>query len=548
MKYYLKMAILVMGAALAWTIDSRADAVVATVPVGLSPVAIAVDSVTNKIYVGNSGDSSVTVIDGISDSTSTVKMPFAPQGIVVNPITNKIYVGGNNDSLAVLDGLTGKTAIINMGMQYAPQMIVNPVTDKIYVSGNPVLILNGATNSVSELKGQPDSLGVLTAAAIYPAANSIYLLGNAVAPAIGTINGAADSIAWLVATNFVYEAVNPLTGTFYGSWGLNGVVVYLNATRAVSDSGGSIFSARWGMDAIAVNPASDKIYASTGTGYPGSVDSGLNVIDGATNAAAQIGPYTWGLSSMTFNQVTDKMYGLNGSDTVSIVDSAISSFSYIKAGTNPVAIGINSLKNYIYVVNNGSNSVSVINGNIPFTPALSSPANGSLNQRTSVTLGWGTVSGGGTYIVQVSSASNFSSVAFSAAGLTSGSVVASGLADSMQYFWRAGAANSYGTSAWSVVWSFTVTGTAVLSLKNRLRATRIELKNGIISYSLNQECPVDIRIYDILGKKIFELNRVQGSGSYELLLKDRNFPSGVYFLQFKAGAMQKKMKIILPGG
>ena len=213
-----------------------------------------------------------------------------------------------------------------------------------------------------------------------------------------------------------------------------------------------------------------------------------------------------------------------------------------------MAIGINSLKNYIYVVNNGSNSVSVINGNIPFTPALSSPANGATNQRTSVTLGWGTVSGGGTYIVQVSSASNFSSMAFSAAGLTSGSVVASGLADSMQYFWRAGAANSYGTSAWSAVWSFTVTGTAVLSSKNRLWATRIELKNGIISYSLNQKCPVDIRIYDIIGKKIFELNRVQGSGSYELALKNYNLSSGVYLLQFKAGAMQKKMKIVLPGG
>ncbi len=200
--------------ALTLAIDAHADAIVSTVPTGLSPVAITVDSVTNKIYVANSGDSSITIIDGATDSTSSDKLPFSPQGLAVNPVTNKIYVGGNNDSLAVLDGLTGKTAIIDMGMQYAPQMIVNPVTDKIYVSGNPVLILNGANNSVSELKGQPDSLGVLTVAAIYPAANSIYLLGNAAAPAIAIINGSADSIAWLVATNFVYEAVNPLTGTF----------------------------------------------------------------------------------------------------------------------------------------------------------------------------------------------------------------------------------------------------------------------------------------------------------------------------------------------
>ncbi len=548
MKYYLKMAILVAAAALGWAVDVQADAVVATVPVGLSPNAIAVDSVTNKIYVGNSGDSSVTIIDGISDSTSTVKMPFSPQGIVVNPATNKIYVGGENDSLIVLDGLTKRTVIINMGMHYTPQMIVNQVTDKIYVSGDPILIINGATDSVKELKAQPDSLGTAIVAAENSATNIIYLIWSSWEPAFGEIDGETDSITWLITTGLGNEAVNPLTGTFFGDWGMQGVIVCLEEIKAVTDTGGPIFTAMWGISAVAVNPAADKIYVSTGTGMNPNNYPGLNVIDGMTTNDIPIGPSTWGFSLMTFNQITDKMYGLNGADTVAIVDSAITSMSFLKVGTNPVSIGINALTNKIYVVNNGSNTVSVINGNILFAPTLSAPTNGASNRPSSLTLSWGTVSGAATYTLQVSSASDFSSKAFSATAWTSDSVVASGLSAGIQYYWRASATNAYGTSAWSSIWSFSVASTSAMPSKSKINAPRFSLNNGIISYALNQECSVDIRIYDILGKKVFELNRVQGSGSYELLLKDRNFPSGVYFLQFKAGAMQKKMKIILPGG
>ena len=47
-----------------WPLAGRAQSVTATVAVGISPQAAAVNPVTNKIYVANFGSNNVTVIDG----------------------------------------------------------------------------------------------------------------------------------------------------------------------------------------------------------------------------------------------------------------------------------------------------------------------------------------------------------------------------------------------------------------------------------------------------------------------------------------------------
>jgi DNA-binding beta-propeller fold protein YncE len=108
---------------------ARGQAVVATVPVGTNPSAIAVNPVTNKIYVANcippSGGiggrgtpGTVTVIDGATNTTTTVLAGICPTAIAVNPATNKIYVANfgfssitcgsctNFGSITVIDGAT----------------------------------------------------------------------------------------------------------------------------------------------------------------------------------------------------------------------------------------------------------------------------------------------------------------------------------------------------------------------------------------------------------------------------------------------------------
>src|SRR5436309_645247 len=59
---------------------------------GIGPVAVAVNPVTNKIYVGNVFSANVTVIDGATNGTTTVAAGTNPVAVAVNPVTNKIYV------------------------------------------------------------------------------------------------------------------------------------------------------------------------------------------------------------------------------------------------------------------------------------------------------------------------------------------------------------------------------------------------------------------------------------------------------------------------
>ena len=81
------------------------------------PAAVAVNPVTNKIYVANCSSNNVTVIDGATNATTH----GAPPGtilvaVAVNPVTNKIYVanyGSNN--VTVIDGATNATTTVAAG-------------------------------------------------------------------------------------------------------------------------------------------------------------------------------------------------------------------------------------------------------------------------------------------------------------------------------------------------------------------------------------------------------------------------------------------------
>src|SRR5581483_1627512 len=73
------------------------------ITVGTNPTSFVVDEANNKVFVTNYNSNTVTVIDGLTNTTATVSDPNVtnpqPDGITVNPITNKVYAAnysGNN--------------------------------------------------------------------------------------------------------------------------------------------------------------------------------------------------------------------------------------------------------------------------------------------------------------------------------------------------------------------------------------------------------------------------------------------------------------------
>src|SRR5688572_21705252 len=78
-----------------------------TIAVGTTPSAIAVNPVTNKVYVANDGSNNVSVIDGATHTSTPVAVGNRPLWLAVNPETNRVFVGNFGDSnVSVINGAT----------------------------------------------------------------------------------------------------------------------------------------------------------------------------------------------------------------------------------------------------------------------------------------------------------------------------------------------------------------------------------------------------------------------------------------------------------
>ncbi len=94
---------------------------------------MAVNPVTNKIYVVNSGiqlapGNTVTVIDAANNnSTTTVTVGTFPVAVAVNASTNQIYVASfSSNNVTVIDGATNSTTAVGVGTTPI-DIAVNPV-------------------------------------------------------------------------------------------------------------------------------------------------------------------------------------------------------------------------------------------------------------------------------------------------------------------------------------------------------------------------------------------------------------------------------------
>jgi len=287
---------------------ASADWVTGTVATGEGPQALAVNPVTNKIYVTNYEANSMTVIDGTTNDTATVAVGSYPVAVSVNPVTNRTYVASyTGDSVAVIDGATNDIARVPTGA--GPRALaVNPATNKVYAAnyyGDNVTVIDGATNDTTTVIAGHHPRAV----AVDPVSNRIYV-ANYDSGSVTVIDGAT------------------------------------NATATVS-AGRVPF-------AVAANPAANKIYVINRYG------DNVTVIDGATNGTNKVvagaNPY-----ALTVNPVTGKVYVANsGSGDVTVIDGATNATTTVAAGAMPFGIAVNPVTNRVYVANSGSDNVTVV--------------------------------------------------------------------------------------------------------------------------------------------------------------------------------------------
>ncbi|MGI0088110.1 MAG: fibronectin type III domain-containing protein [Nitrosotalea sp.] len=229
-------------------------------PYGYYPYAsdIALDPQTNTIYLLTNN-----LIFAINGTTDSIEKSFSwnkssHEGIGVNPNTNKIYVSNSDSSISVIDGVTDQ-GIVNMSSTTYGFVLVNPVTDKIYVSdaagGNYVAVLNDKTNTISIVQvGQnPYGIGINTNT------NKIYV-GNSGSATVSVIDGSSSS------TSTVPSAPQNLQATAGNSQ------ISLSWTAPASNGGSAITSYNVYRGTTAGAESSTPIASTSSTTYN---DTGL---------------------------------------------------------------------------------------------------------------------------------------------------------------------------------------------------------------------------------------------------------------------------------
>jgi YVTN family beta-propeller protein len=291
-------------------IDGSSRAVVATIPVGITPWGVAVNPSGTRAYVSNRGTderplNTVSVVDTLSRTVaSTVEVGVRPLGVAVHPAGTPIYAANYG-------------ANINQPIDSASVDFVSAIDRE-------------AATVIASIPAGVGPAGL----AVNPAGTRLYVT-NYADDTVSVVDTTANAVVATVPVGSrpLGVAVHPGTGdrVYVGHFGGNTVSVIgavSNTVLATITVGQSPFG-------LAIEPVSDQIYVA-------NMDGGtVSAIDATTNtvrATIDVGGSPMGLAVDT---ATQQLYVVSrGTDEVSIIDTATNTVRMtLRAGRTPVAIG-----------------------------------------------------------------------------------------------------------------------------------------------------------------------------------------------------------------
>lgn len=301
--------------------------VTATVAVGDQPNAVAVDPAARTVYVVNSENDTMSVIDATTYTVrATVPVGDYPMSVAVDPGTHTVYVANaHDDTVSVIDGATQQvTATVPMGPDASPATVaVDPDTHTAYVAtyhAGTVSAIDGSTHAVTTAE-----------------------VGNR------QLNG---------------MATDPGTGTVYVSslWGkllaIDGSTLTVTDTMDIDPPGEVLFHP------LTVDPATHTVYLTNTT------DDTVSVIEGSTLAVTTTVDAGRFPNGAAVDPGTRTLYVLNSvDDAMSVIDGATNRVTEtVKVGRWPAALAVDPGTHTVFVANNGDDTVSVIERTAPGQP------------------------------------------------------------------------------------------------------------------------------------------------------------------------------------
>jgi hypothetical protein len=283
-----------------------------TIPVGARPLFIAVNPVTNRIFVNNSNAATLSVIDGATDTVIGTHPIGAVGPITINPTTNVVYIvrltGPGTDEVTYFNANGNDWYTIATNSFQPNAMAVNPTTNKIYVAHyatGDVRVISG-TYDANDFHPATVSIGVWSkpfAIAANPVTNKIYVTTEDSRGPIGVINGADNSVVFpAVTAGHALQpkalVVNPVSNKIYAAFA-NEVIVVNGSDNALTYI--PITGAGSGAVALGVNYLTNRIFVASALGT-------LTIIDGDSDTVLGTESIPAGMTNVGVNQVTGTSY------------------------------------------------------------------------------------------------------------------------------------------------------------------------------------------------------------------------------------------------
>ena len=255
--------------------------VTATIPVGPAggaASAIAIHPATHLAYMTNWENDNLTVVNADTcDLVATIPVGGYPRDVAVNPVTNRIYVAVSGDRVVrVLDGTTHQF----VGIIDAPacrHLAVNAVTNRVYVSNelsHKVNVHDGKTGALlGSVSGEHDP----AAFTVDPVTNRVYFVDRR---GLWVLDGASNTI---IGSRLVSDtaqvwpnriAVNPSSGRVYTAWWGPNWHGYVDVLDGATLQLVTTLDVGYRCDGLAVDSTTNRVYAAAQT---------LRIYDGATN-------------------------------------------------------------------------------------------------------------------------------------------------------------------------------------------------------------------------------------------------------------------------
>jgi YVTN family beta-propeller protein len=350
-------------------------------PTGASPQDTAVDAATHTLYVTNGNDGRVSVINaatcnatvtsGCGQTAPTVQVGGGPVALAVDQATDTVYVANSNDNtVSVINGATCQAGNTS-GCGQTPPVVtvgsvplaldVNQATDTVYVAnwgngaGTTLAVINGAT------------------------CNGHHTTGCGQTPASVTIGTGPAGVIVDQSTDTVYAATAAPDGS-QTVFVIDGATCNAAVTSGCDQVPPSLSVGNGGpVVGLAIDQAASTLYVANGN------DNTLSMIDKATcNATVTTGcgqtptvvNVGSGPSGIALNAVTRTVYVSNFNDnTVSALDADTCNAliasgcdrqpsGSVRIGREPLAVTVDAATDTIYVPNQADNTVSVVNGGV----------------------------------------------------------------------------------------------------------------------------------------------------------------------------------------